>query len=143
MDPILKADIIVTVHLAFMLFVLIAQLLIVAGWLLGWQWVRNFWFRLVHLLSIGFVAAQAVLGIECFLTTWERNLRDGYLHDLDDASAIGRFANETLFFRPNPTLFLILYVAFALLVVLTWVFAPPRLPWRGRQEQAAHSSISR
>jgi hypothetical protein len=130
MDPILQADILVTIHLGFMLFVLIGQILIVAGWLLRWEWVRNFWFRLIHLGSIVFVAAQAVFGIECPLTTWERELRGGRLHDLESASAIGRFCNETLFFRPAPVVFAIVYVTFALLVLLTWIFAPPRLPWR-------------
>jgi hypothetical protein len=69
MDDILLADILVTVHLAFMLFVVIAQMLIVAGWLLRWNWVRNFWFRMVHLLSIAVVAGQAGLRIECPLAT--------------------------------------------------------------------------
>jgi hypothetical protein len=126
MDPILIADIVVTVHLAFMLFVLLGQVLIVAGWLLRWEWVRNYWFRLIHLGSIAFVAAQAVLGIECPLTTWERHLRGGYLHDLENASAIGRFCNETLFYEPDRVIFPIIYVTFVLLVVLTWVVAPPR-----------------
>jgi hypothetical protein len=174
MDPVLLADIVVTVHLLFVLFVLIAQLFIVAGWLLRWSWVRNFWFRLLHLGSIGVVAGQAVAGIECPLTTVERDLRaeavspkycallaanlaasrsdnlltflapafsagdsDGILykgrplHMLERASAIGRFANHTLFFRDPPKLlFPIIYISFTLLVVLTWVFAAPRLPWR-------------
>jgi hypothetical protein len=175
MDPILLADIVVTIHLLFMLFVLIAQVLIVAGWLLHWGWVRNFWFRLVHLGSIGVVAAQALAGIICPLTTLERHFRvegeypkycallaanlvasrsenlltslvpascaanpitlideieGGALHVLDRASAIGRFSNNTLFFRPQGPLFPIVYVSFALLVVLTWIFAPPHLPWR-------------
>jgi hypothetical protein len=134
MDPILLADIVVTVHLLFMLFVLLAQVLIVAGWLLRWAWVRNFWFRLVHLGSIGFVAGQALVGLWCPLTILERNLRlkggaEG-LHDLENASAIGRFCNETLFFPPSGPVFPIIYTSFALLVLLTWIFAPPRLPWR-------------
>jgi hypothetical protein len=137
MDPILKADVLVTVHLTFVLFVLVGQILIVAGGLLHWSWVRNFWFRLVHLLSILVVAGQAVFGIECPLTTWERELRGGYLFDLEGASAIGRFCNETLYFRPNPPVFMAIYVSFALLVVLTWIFTPPRLPWRKADQLAS------
>ena len=140
MGSILLADIVVTVHLAIMFFVVIGQVLIVAGWLLRWQWVRNFWFRTVHLLSILVIAGQALLGVECPLTTLERHWRGGagYLHDLDNASAIGRLSNEILYFRFSPRLFLILYSTFALLVLLTWAFAPPRWPW-GRN----HSSMAR
>jgi hypothetical protein len=186
MDPVLLADVVVTVHMLFMLFVVFAQVLIVAGWLLRWGWVRSFWFRLIHLASIGIVAAQAVAGIICPLTTLERHLRReaayptycallagnlvasrsenlqttlvsatwacnpisvindaGPLHILERASAIGRFCNQTLFFRDPPKyLFPIIYVTFATMVVLTWVFALPRLPWRkpaparGEQESA-------
>jgi hypothetical protein len=190
MDSILLADVVVTVHLCFMLFVLISQLLIVAGWLLDWSWIRNFWFRFVHLLSIGVVAAQAVAGIECPLTTLERHLRtegeypmycallaanlvlspsedvlaslgsatyavnpksvmdEGgpYLHKLDRASAIGRFCNHTLFYTPeNRIIFPIAYVSFALLVMLTWICASPRMPWRKslRTEAAPQGSTGR
>jgi hypothetical protein len=148
------ADVVVTIHLAFMLFVLLAQVLIVAGWLARWRWVRNFWFRVIHLASIGIVAAQAVAGIECPLTTVERQLRGGHLHPWaltpeelaerglpeyhGEASAIGVFCNEVLFVSPpSPEgkkvvrlALMAVYLVFALLVVLTLVFAPPRWPWR-------------
>jgi hypothetical protein len=186
MDPVLLADIVVTVHLTFVLFVLVAQVLIVAGWLLRWGWVRNFWFRLIHLASIGIVAAQAVVGIICPLTTLERYLRRegeyprycallaanaaasrsenlltslvsatwagnpitvmddaGPLHMLEHASAVGRFCNQTLFFRDPPKyLFPAIYVSFMSLVVLTWIFALPRLPWRRGELPPPHSAIS-
>ena len=69
------ADTIVTVHLAFVLFVLIGQVAIMVGisweylaWCYGkfvatgrtlvsvrhlcrWGWVRNFWFRFLHLFQ--------------------------------------------------------------------------------------------
>lgn len=125
------ADVVVTLHFGFMVFVLLAQLLIFAGWVLRWGWIRNFPFRLVHLLSIVYVTVQAALDIECPLTTLERGLRGGYLHDLEDASAVGRFCNDWLYIRDVPTVYFALaYGTFMLLVILTWVFAPPRFPWR-------------
>jgi hypothetical protein len=155
MNRVLLADIVVTVHLAFVLSVLLAQVLIVVGYFARWQWVRNFWFRLVHLAAIFVVAGQPLIHIECPLTTLERHLRGGYLHDLDDASAVGRFCNETLFFEPSdengqPRIWLLAcYLGFAGLVVLSWVFVLPRLPWRRQSKpvdeasRPAHSSISR
>jgi hypothetical protein len=134
----LLADVVVTSHLALVVAALLLLVLIVVGWPLGWLWTRNFWLRLAQLLVIEVVAGQAVVAIECPLTTVERQLRGGagYLHDLDNASAVGRFCNETLFFdrldeegQPRKA-FVIAYVGFGLLVVLTWVFVPPWLPWR-------------
>jgi hypothetical protein len=151
MNRVLLADLVVTIHLAFVVAVLLAQLLILVGWILHWAWVRNFWFRLAHLVAILIVAGQAVLDIECPLTTYERHLRGGDLHDMTNASAIGRFCNETLFFDSTDengeprSIFMISYVSFAALVVLTWCFAPPRLPWRRPPPvvEPAHSSLSR
>jgi Protein of Unknown function (DUF2784) len=144
MDSILLADIVVTVHLLFVVFVLAGQALIVAGGLLHWGWVRNFWFRLIHLASILIVAVQPLLGITCPLQTLERSLRlqggAEALRDTANASAIGRFCNHMLYFDPHGPLIPSLYIAFAALVVLTWVFVPPRLPWR--DTASSYSAIS-
>ncbi len=51
------------------------QLLILAGWWRGWFWVRNTWFRFVHLATNVVVVLLAWLGRPCPLTIWERDLR--------------------------------------------------------------------
>ena len=136
--PILLADLVVTAHFALVVAVLAGLLLILVGWWRGWNWTRNFWFRVAHLIVIEVVAGQAFLLIECPFTTVERHYRGGkgHLHDTEESMALGRFCNETLFLaivddpaRP-PLLMVAGYFGFALLVVLTWVLAPPRLPWR-------------
>lgn len=50
-------------------------ILIVLGIALRWRWVRNFPFRLLHLLAILAVTASLWLGRICPLTTWENSLR--------------------------------------------------------------------
>lgn len=134
MGPVLKADILVTIHLGFVAFVVVGQFLILAGWFLGWDWTRNFSFRVVHLLAIGFVAAEALAGLECPLTTWERDLRGGYLRDVEEASWIGRTANRILFHEADHFWFRLGHITFACLVLLTFVLAPPRLPLGGRAD---------
>jgi hypothetical protein len=130
MSAVLKADILVTIHLAFVAFVVVAQLLIVVGWLCGWAWVRNFWFRTIHLLSIGVVAAEGLAGIECPLTGWERQLRGGDVRNLTGASPVGRFANRILFYDADHVWFQRGHITFGALVLLTFIVAPPRWPWR-------------
>jgi hypothetical protein len=136
------ADALSAVHLSFVLFVVIGQLLIVVGVFAGWGWVRNPWFRLAHFLAIGIVVFETLCGIECPLTTWERGLRTaaGQEDFNQDASFIGRLVRSLLFYPKDiePMLQKI-YIAFGLLVLLTLVFAPPRLPWRrkGRKEAPA------
>src|SRR2546425_8327969 len=67
----LLADVVLVIHFAFVAFVILGLLAVWTGRFLRWSWVRNFWFRVAHLLAIGIVAAQALGGVICPLTTWE------------------------------------------------------------------------
>jgi hypothetical protein len=69
------ADFLVVIHLGYVGFVIFGLLAILVGLLLRWQWVRNPWFRWIHLVMICIVAAEAVVDFECPLTTWENQLR--------------------------------------------------------------------
>ena len=71
----LLADLVLIAHAAFAAFVVLALPLILIGGYCGWGWVRNLWFRLVHLAGIGVVVAQAWAGVVCPLTTLEMWLR--------------------------------------------------------------------
>ena len=69
------ADLIVMTHTAYVSFVVFGLLAILIGVALGWDWVRNIWFRAIHLTAIVIVVAEALAGIPCPLTTWEKQLR--------------------------------------------------------------------
>ena len=43
------ADAILVVHVLFVLFVLLGVVAIYVGFWLSWSWVRNIWFRWLHL----------------------------------------------------------------------------------------------
>jgi hypothetical protein len=64
----LLADVLLVVHFLIAAFILGGLLLVWLGAALGWRWVRNPWFRYLHVAAIAFVAAEAVLGIACPLT---------------------------------------------------------------------------
>ena len=63
------ADLVVVVHAAYIAFVLFGLLAVVLGAALGWGWVRNFWFRAIHLAMIAVVVIQAIAGVICPLIT--------------------------------------------------------------------------
>lgn len=73
--PGLMADLILVAHALIVCFVVGGQLIILVGWWRGWAWVKNAWFRLLHLVTIFFVLLQGRLGRLCPLTTWEHALR--------------------------------------------------------------------
>ncbi|MEH6823855.1 MAG: DUF2784 family protein [Motiliproteus sp.] len=69
------ADLVLLLHALLVVFVVAALLLTVVGGYSRWRWVRNWWFRLVHLVAIAVIVAQSWLGLLCPLTTLEMWLR--------------------------------------------------------------------
>lgn len=69
------ANLILIVHIGYIGFVVVGLLLIVVGWWFKWSWIRNFWFRFLHLVAIGVVVLETVFGIRCPLTDWEDDYR--------------------------------------------------------------------
>jgi hypothetical protein len=117
------ADAILVAHGLFVLFVLGAFILILAG-ADRWDWVRNRTFRLLHLAAIVFVATESLLGITCPLTLWEDLLRSG---TPQGRSLIGRWVARLLYYDFPEWVFAIAYCAFALAVIWAWRAVPPRI----------------
>ncbi len=122
----LAADAIVIVHFAYVAFVAVGLLVILLGLVCRWRWVRNFWFRTLHLLAILVVAAEAVCGITCPLTTWEQRLRTLAGDTAYRGDFIADLFHRLLFYDLQPWVFTLGYVLFGLAVLTTFVLAPPR-----------------
>lgn len=120
------ADVLLVVHVAYVVFVVGGWVAIVAGGLLRRRWVRNLWFRFAHLLAIGIVAVQAVLGVPCPLTVWERDLRLAAGQNPGDLPFIPRMLQRVIFFEAPPELFTLIYVVFGGVVVISLFVLPPR-----------------
>ena len=137
----LSADFIVVIHFAYVAFVVFGLLLTLLGIVCGWGWVRNVWFRGVHLAMIGIVVAEAWLGITCPLTTWEKQLRRLAGETTYGGDFVGRWLHEVLFFDLPPWTFTLIYTAFGIAVAATWYVAPPRR--NGGGSHSASHSIAR
>ena len=118
------ADLILVVHLCFVLFVVSGLFLIWLGAAQGWRWVRNFWFRIAHLAAILFVAGESVAGMVCPLTVWEDALR-GRGHE---SSFIQRWVGRLLYYDFPEWVFITVYLLFALAVVITFIRVRPKHP---------------
>jgi hypothetical protein len=126
------ADVILIVHFAFIGFVVVGLVLIVVGIFRRWAWIRNFWFRLGHLLAIGLVVAEAWCGVACPLTVWENGLRSGVGAGGYAGAFVQHWLHALIFYDFPPVVFTIAYSVFGALVALTWVVAPPAWPGRRR-----------
>ena len=121
------ADFIVVFHLCYVLFAVGGELLIVLGWLFRWPWVRNFTFRIVHLLAVVVVAIEALIGVLCPLTEWEYRLRllAGQIVE-EEIPFMARLVRRLIFYDFPAWVFTLAYILFALLVAASFFFVPPR-----------------
>lgn len=126
MSPAALADLLVFVHLGYVTFVIAGLLLIWLGVLCGWGWVRRPLFRVPHLVCTLIVPLEALAGILCPLTTWERDLRLEAGQFPEDISFLARLARDILFYRAPEWVFTVAYVAFGLLVLGTFFLVPIR-----------------
>lgn len=157
---IFSANLIVFVHVLFVGFVVLSVPTILVGRYFHWNWVRNFWFRLVHLLLMAIVIIETVSDFPCPLTVWERDLRliggqlhqarydDGELKTNDDGEPllkanreyqndfVGRLLHRIIFLEfevLTPELLNTCYYVFGSLVLATYILVPPSWPSRKRR----------
>ena len=116
------ADALLVVHFLIAGFIVGGLTFVWIGALAGWGWVRNPWFRYLHLAAIVFVAAEALLGVACPLTVWEDLLRGG----ARPGTFIGRWVQRLLYYEAPPWVFTTAYVAWGAATLLTFRLVPVR-----------------
>lgn len=122
----LAADALLVAHALFVVFVVLGLILIFAGKFLSWHWVRNPWFRVIHLLGISVVVLQSWFGVTCPLTIWEMQLRSNAGMTAYEGSFITHWINEFLYYQAPPWVFVLCYTVFGGLVLSSWFLVRPR-----------------
>lgn len=119
------ADLILVTHALFVAFVILGLVAILAGKYWGWSWVRNWRFRIIHLLAIGLVLAESWLGLICPLTEWENRSREAAGGSAYSSSFIQYWLHEILFYDFPTWVFTAAYTAFGIIVIIAWFLVPP------------------
>jgi hypothetical protein len=125
------ADLVVAFHALYVGFVVFGLIAILIGYARGWRWVRNRYFRILHLAAMLFVFAETVLGIDCPLTTLENQLRLGAGQGSYPGQFIGYWLDQLIFYNFPPWVFGLIYLAFSAAIVATFWLVPiemTRLP---------------
>lgn len=125
MNHTILADLVLMIHFSIVLFVVGGLLLIVLGNTLKWGWVNQWWFRVLHLLTIGIVVVETWLGIECPLTTLENWLRLQAGQGVYQVSFLQHWVHQIMFFNAPGWVFALVYSMFAAVVLATWWLWPP------------------
>lgn len=129
----LAADILLIIHVLFVVFVVLGLALIFIGKMQQWQWVRLAWFRAAHLGAICIVVVQAWLGIICPLTTWEMALREAAGEAVYAGTFISYWLSTLLYYEAPEWVFAAVYTVFAAVVLWSWVWVRPNSfsrPWQ-------------
>ena len=124
------ADALLVLHFLIAGFIVLGLILVwigaafrtASGSTTRWAWIRDPWFRYLHLAAIAFVAAEALLGYACPLTLWEDLLRGGARPE----TFVGRWVYRFLYYDAPEWIFTTLYTAWATATLLTLGLAPPR-----------------
>ena len=125
MPYLLAADAVLLLHALFVVFVVVGLLLILAGKLRSWDWVRNWWFRVTHLAAIGVVVLQSWLGVVCPLTKLEMYFRSKAGGATYSGSFVSHWLEAILYYQAPAWVFAVCYTAFAIVVALSWVWVRP------------------
>ena len=137
------ANAVLLVHILFVAFVIFGLVFTLWGGYRHWAWIKNTWFRTIHLACIGVVVAQAWAGIICPLTTLEMWLRE----KAGEANYAGGFIQywlqRILFFDAPLWVFTLVYSLIAVLVFTqktNWVRQPFEEPMRRIRKNSPYLS---
>lgn len=123
------ADLVLVAHFSFVAFVVFGLLAVIAGRWAGWPWIWSLKFRLLHLLAIGIVVAQAWLGQICPLTRWENALRVRAGQAPYEQSFVQDWLHRLLFYDAPLWVFVLGYTLFGAVVACLWWIDRRRLHW--------------
>jgi hypothetical protein len=142
----LWADLVLMLHFAYVLFVVLGMAVIWMGFFFYWAFVRNFWFRLAHLLAIGIVVVESLMGVVCPLTEWENQMRLRAGSDLIyPNSFIAYWVHRVMFYDASALTFTIIYLLFFSVVLLSFWLVTPQWPklWGGAPRKKSGSWAGR
>ena len=124
----LAADVVLLLHFLIAAYITLGLLATYIGWLCSWAWVRNYYFRLLHIAAILVVAAQSWAGVWCPLTVLESALRQRASQSPYPGSFIAYWLERLLYYQAPEWVFIALYTAVAGLTALAWWLLPPKRP---------------
>jgi len=122
----LAADLMLVGHALFAAFMVLGLVFVLLGKFFSWDWVRNPWFRLAHVVGMGIVILQSWFGAICPLTTWEMTLREKAGDAVYAGTFVAHWLEMLLFYRAPEWVFMVGYTVFGALVAASWYWVRPR-----------------
>jgi hypothetical protein len=121
----LIADFILIIHFAIVLFIAGGLAGIWIGFALQWQWVRRWWFRVLHLAAMVFITIQSLADKLCPLTVWEQALRARAGQQGYTESFLQHWVHHILYYDVPGWIFTVVYCAVLGLIIAAWFIVRP------------------
>ena len=120
---ILFSEIILFIHFLIFLFITLSFILIPVGYFQKWKWVKNKYYRSMHLILMGIISIETILGFMCPLTILENYLRD----DIKVDNKFTEIVHQILYWNLPNYQFIILYILSFSYLIFLWFFFKPNL----------------
>ncbi|MHB1645686.1 MAG: DUF2784 domain-containing protein [bacterium] len=114
-------------HLIVILFIIFGFIAVPIGAKFKWKFIYEFWWRLVHLVSMIIVSIQAVLGKACFLTYIQSDLLENAGKKGYTVPFIQTYIDRLIYYNFPIWAFSIVYVILFLYTLYLWYIFPPQL----------------
>ena len=118
---IIFSEIVLLFHFSIFLFIILSFILIPLGYHKKWKWVKNKYYRLIHLILMGIIFIETILGFMCPLTILENFLRN----NLRINNKITQIIHQIMYWDLPTYQFIILYLLSLLYLIFLWFFFKP------------------
>ena len=117
----LFSEIVLLFHFCIFLFIILSFFFIPLGYYQKWKWVKNKYYRLIHLILMGIIFIETILGFMCPLPILENFLRN----NIEINNKITQIIHQIMYWDLPTYQFIILYLLSLLYLIFLWIFFKP------------------
>ena len=114
-------EIVLFFHFFIFLFITFSFFLIPFGYFKKWEWVKNKYYRLIHLVLMGIILIETILGFMCPLTILENFLRN----NIEVDNNLTQIIHQIMYWNLPNYQFIILYILSFSYLIFLWFFFKP------------------
>ena len=114
-------EIVLFFHFFIFLFITVSFFLIPFGYFQKWEWVKNKYYRLTHLVLMGIILIETILGFMCPLTILENFLRN----NIEVDNNLTQIIHQIMYWNLPNYQFIILYILSFSYLIFLWFFFKP------------------
>ena len=115
------SEIVLLLHFSIFLFMILSFILIPYGYFQKWEWVKNIYFRSIHLILMGIILIETILGFMCPLTILENFLRADKKID----NIFSKIIHQIMYWDFTNYQFIILYLLSLSYFIFLWFYFRP------------------